>query len=90
MQSLARSAGPARQSRRNASPCDTAERISESLDLLFSPKLDELVAALDALSARTVVGHYAQRLAKLLGWRIRATEEGQGRLRLEAAAVTPA
>ena len=47
-------------------------------------------AALDTLSPRTVVGHYAQRLAKTLGWRIRAAEEGSGKLRLEAAGLRPA
>jgi len=47
-------------------------------------------ATLDALTARTVVGHYAQRLAKALGWRIRAIEEGPAKLRLEAAALRAA
>ncbi len=47
-------------------------------------------AALDALSARTVVGHYAQRLAKTLGWGIHIVEEGSGKLRLAAASLRPA
>ena len=52
--------------------------------------LPELRAALEgraelgALSPRTVVGHYAARLAQSLGWQIKAVEEGQSRLRLEA------
>ncbi len=47
-------------------------------------------AALDALSPRTVVGHYAQRLARTLGWRLHIVEDGPGTLRLETAAMTPA
>jgi len=67
--------------------------VCEGIHIRLLPEVKAAVegeAALDGLSARTVVGHYAQRLARVLGWRIRATEEGQGRLRLEAAPATPA
>jgi histidine phosphotransferase ChpT len=47
-------------------------------------------AELAALSPRTVVGHYAQRLAKTLGWQMRIVEDGPGKLRLEAANLRPA
>ena len=58
--------------------------------------LPELRAALEGnadparLSPRTVVGHYAARLAQSLGWRVRANDEAQGRLLLEAGPATPA
>src|SRR5579871_5047463 len=58
--------------------------VCEGIHIRLLPEVKAAVegeAALDGLSARTVVGHYAQRLARVLGWRIRATEEGQGRLR---------
>lgn len=47
-------------------------------------------AALADLSPRTVVGHYAQRLAKTLGWQTHIVEGGPGELRLEAASLRPA
>jgi len=67
--------------------------VCEGIHIRLLPEVRAAVegdATLDALSARTVVGHYAQRLAKALGWRICAIEEGPGKLRLEAAALRAA
>jgi len=66
--------------------------VCEGIHIRLLPEVKAAVegdATLDALSPRTVVGHYAQRLAKVLGWHIRTTEEGPGKLRLEAATVKP-
>ncbi len=58
--------------------------------------LPELKSALEGhadlatLSPRTVVGHYAARLAQSLGWHARANDEGQSRVLLEAGPATPA
>jgi histidine phosphotransferase ChpT len=66
--------------------------VCEGTQIRLLPEVKAAVegkAALDTLSPRTVVGHYAQRLATTLGWSIHPIEEGPGKLRLEAASLRP-